>query len=234
MTNVTHVVDVHLPPASPKPLKGLTKRHRGSAESIKLAQHKQSKVSSRERSAMVAPIVSVQPPVTPSVSDRASCDEDGLSMETSDDIVTAVPPLQTIPRTSGRFTNRPVPWWNAACTNAVKHKRAAFSRLRRHRGDPQCLKAFRRCRAQGRRVLKEVQRASWKAYVSSINAHTPLTDVFSKIHRIAWKHSAPPPPVLLSAGRTVVDPRTVADLFAEHFASVSRLHVTAREWNLSA
>ncbi|MPC97529.1 hypothetical protein E2C01_092847 [Portunus trituberculatus] len=40
---------------------------------------------------MVAPVVSVQPPLTPSVSDRASCDEDDLSMETSDDIVTAVP-----------------------------------------------------------------------------------------------------------------------------------------------
>ncbi|MPC79868.1 hypothetical protein E2C01_074421 [Portunus trituberculatus] len=39
---------------------------------------------------MVAPVVSVQPPVTLSVSDWASCDEDGLSMETSDDIVTAV------------------------------------------------------------------------------------------------------------------------------------------------
>ncbi|MPC66709.1 hypothetical protein E2C01_060861 [Portunus trituberculatus] len=49
------------PPVSPKPLKGLTKRHRGSAESIDLAQPKQSKVSpgahdresSRDRSAMV-------------------------------------------------------------------------------------------------------------------------------------------------------------------------------------
>ncbi|MPC72210.1 hypothetical protein E2C01_066508 [Portunus trituberculatus] len=99
MTNVTHVVNVHLPPASPKPLKGLTKRHRGSAESIDLAQHKQSKVSpgvhdresSKDRSAMVAPVVSVQPSVTLSVSDQASCDEDGLSMETSDDIATAVP-----------------------------------------------------------------------------------------------------------------------------------------------
>ncbi|MPC78511.1 hypothetical protein E2C01_072999 [Portunus trituberculatus] len=82
---------------SPKPLKGLTKRHCGSAESIDLAQPKESKVSpgvhvrdsSRDRSAMVAPVVSVQPCVTPSVSDRASCD-DVLSMETSDDIVTAV------------------------------------------------------------------------------------------------------------------------------------------------
>ncbi|MPC80741.1 hypothetical protein E2C01_075330 [Portunus trituberculatus] len=72
---------------------------RGSAESIDLARHKQSKnslgahdrESSMNRSAMVPLIVSVQPRVKPSVSDRASCDEDSLSMETSDDIVTAVP-----------------------------------------------------------------------------------------------------------------------------------------------
>ncbi|MPD02484.1 hypothetical protein E2C01_098071 [Portunus trituberculatus] len=32
LTKVTHVVDVHLPPVSPKPLQGLTKRHRGSAD----------------------------------------------------------------------------------------------------------------------------------------------------------------------------------------------------------
>ncbi|MPC25310.1 hypothetical protein E2C01_018416 [Portunus trituberculatus] len=42
LTKVTHVVDVHLPPVSPKPLKGLAKRHRSSAESIDLVQSKQS------------------------------------------------------------------------------------------------------------------------------------------------------------------------------------------------
>ncbi|MPC75157.1 hypothetical protein E2C01_069542 [Portunus trituberculatus] len=135
--------------------------------------------------------------------------------------------LQTIPRTSGHFSKRPVPWWNAACTKAVKEKRAAFSRLRRHRGDPQCLEAFRRCRARVRRVLKEAQRASWKAHVSSINVRTPLTDVFNKVRRIAGKYFAPSPPVLLSAGQTVADPRTVANLFAEHFANVSRRHPAA-------
>ncbi|MPD04067.1 hypothetical protein E2C01_099736 [Portunus trituberculatus] len=87
LTKVTHIVDVHLLPVSPKPLKGLTKRHRGSAESIDLAQPKQSKV----HVTVSPPVVSVQPSVTPSVSNWASCDEDSLSMETSDDIVTAVP-----------------------------------------------------------------------------------------------------------------------------------------------
>ncbi|MPC26469.1 hypothetical protein E2C01_019608 [Portunus trituberculatus] len=47
-------------------------------------------------------------------------------------------------------------------------------------------------------------------------------DVFNKVRRMAGKYSAPSPPLLLSAGRTVSDPKTVADLFAEHFASVSR------------
>ncbi|MPC60820.1 hypothetical protein E2C01_054878 [Portunus trituberculatus] len=67
LTKVTHVVDVHALPVSHKPSKGLTKRHRGSAESIDLAQPKQSKISpgahdcdsSRDCSAMVAPMVSV-------------------------------------------------------------------------------------------------------------------------------------------------------------------------------
>ncbi|MPC74332.1 hypothetical protein E2C01_068689 [Portunus trituberculatus] len=104
LTKVTHVVDVHLPPASPKSLKGLTKRHRGSAESLDFVQPKQSQVSTdahnresfKDRSARVAPVVSVQPPVTPSVSDWASCDEDYLSMETSDDIFTTIPRGPTV------------------------------------------------------------------------------------------------------------------------------------------
>ncbi|MPC38034.1 hypothetical protein E2C01_031535 [Portunus trituberculatus] len=48
------------------------------------------------------------------------------------------------------------------------------------------------------------------------------TDVFNKVRRITGKYSAPSQPILLSAGRTVADPMTVADLFVEHFASVSQ------------
>lgn len=130
--------------------------------------------------------------------------------------------VQSVPKTSGRFSKRPVPWWNAACTNAVREKRAAFSRLRRHRGDPQCLDAFRRARARARRTFKEARQSSWKAYLSSINTRTTLTEVFNRVRKISGKFSPPPPPVLSVAGDTVADPKTVADVFAEHFASVSR------------
>ncbi|KAK3889512.1 hypothetical protein Pcinc_006484 [Petrolisthes cinctipes] len=82
--------------------------------------------------------------------------------------------LNTIPKTSGHFPKRPVPWWSPVCTTAVWEKRAAFSRLRHNRGDPTLLEDFRWARARTRRVLKEARCASWKAYVFSINTKTPL------------------------------------------------------------
>ncbi|MPC62752.1 hypothetical protein E2C01_056842 [Portunus trituberculatus] len=115
LTKVTHIVDVHSTPVSPKPMKGLTKQQRGSAESIDLAQLKQSKISSgaydresfRDRSAMAALMVSVQPSVTQSVSDRASCDEGAFTMESSNDVVTAVPLGPTVAKSAVRPNPRP-------------------------------------------------------------------------------------------------------------------------------
>ncbi|MPC37261.1 hypothetical protein E2C01_030735 [Portunus trituberculatus] len=213
----------------------------------KISNGAHNRESFRDQSAMAAPMVPVEPAVTLFVSDQGSCDKGVHDMESSND-VKAVPcgrtwncrglrawreelysqsSLQPVSRyrrqcSSDRFTKRRVPCWSAARTNTVRQKRAAFSRLRRHRGDPQCLEAFRRCRARARRVLKEAQRAFSKTHVSSINVRTPLTDVLNKVRRIAGKFSAPSPPVLLSARRTVPDPKTVTNLYAEHFASVSR------------
>lgn len=152
------------------------------------------------------------------LTDFGTCDEAAIYF--TDALHSAA--VQSIPKTSGQFSKRPVPWWNAACTSAVREKRAAFSRLRRHRGDPQCLEAFRQARARARRTFKEARRSSWKAYVSSITNRTPLTEVFNRVRKISGKFSPPPPPVLSLAGDTVADPKTVADVFADHFAGVSR------------
>ena len=152
------------------------------------------------------------------VEEMPSCDE--ATQYFTDVLHSAA--IRSVPRTSGRFAKRPVPWWNAACTEAVREKRAAFSRLQRHRGDQQCLEAFRRARARARRTLKQAQRDSWKAYVSSITARTPLTEVFNRVRKISGKFSPPPPPVLAHGGANVADPQLVARLFAEHFCGVSR------------
>ena len=130
--------------------------------------------------------------------------------------------IQSIPRTSGHFPKRPVPWWNRTCTDAIKEKRAAFSRLRRNRGDPHCLEDFRKARARARRTLKEAQRGSWRTYLSSITSRTPISEVFNKVRKICGKFSLSPPPVISHAGDKVADPNTVANVFADHFADVSR------------
>lgn len=152
------------------------------------------------------------------LSDFGSCDEAATYF--ADFLRSAA--LQSVPRTSGQFPKRPVPWWNENCSNAVRDKRTAFSRLSRHRGDPYFLEAFRQARARARRTFKEAQRSSWREYLSSITVRTTLAEIFNKVRKISGKFSPPPPPVLLSAGETVAEPKAVADLFATHFAEVSK------------
>lgn len=62
----------------------------------------------------------------------------------------------------------------------------------------------------------------WKAHLTSITARTTLAEVFNRVRKISGIFSLFPPLVLSFEGETVVDPKTVAELFTEHFASVSR------------
>ena len=135
--------------------------------------------------------------------------------------------LLSVPKTSGRFPRRPVPWWTPECASAVKAKRGAFSRLRRHRGDPQCLAAFRKARAHARRVLKEARRSSWIKYVSTLTAETPLTQVWNRVRKISGKFVTPSPPVLSGVDGPVSDPTSVANLFVQHFSVISKKDTTS-------
>ena len=58
-------------------------------------------------------------------------------------------------------------------------------------------------------------------FLSSITTKTPLAEIFNKVRGISGKFS-PPPPVLLNAGEKVAEHPTVANLFASHFANISR------------
>ena len=153
-----------------------------------------------------------------SAEDFSCCDEAAVYF--TDVLQSAA--LQSVPKTSGRFPKRPVPWWTDECTAAVRARRAAFSRVRRHRGDRLCLEDFRRARARARRTLKTAQKDSWRGYVSSITSLTPLTHIFNRVRKIAGKFTPSPPPVLSHGGDKVAEPKIVADLLADHFSNVSR------------
>ena len=72
-----------------------------------------------------------------------------------------------IPRITGKFHRRPVPWWNKDCQITHKAMRAAYTRYKWHR-HAHYLVAFKKARAHFRRQVKKAQRESWMAFLSTI------------------------------------------------------------------
>ena len=127
---------------------------------------------------------------------------------------------KTIPRTSGKFKRRPVPWWNLQCRIARKAMRAAFTRYRKN----QCsyyLICFKKARARFRYQVKQAKRQSWVDFISKINWKTSLSEVWNKIRKITGKYVPTAPPVLKINGNLVTKPEDVSEAFANHFAKVS-------------
>ena len=131
--------------------------------------------------------------------------------------------LQCIPRTTGAFQRKPLPWWNNECRSAHRTMRAAFTRYRHHKCD-HYLVEYRKVRAAFRHTIKKARKESWSSFLNSINSKTPLSLVWKKVRKIAGKFVPSSPPVLQINGATVADPKSVANSLASHFAEVSKRH----------
>ena len=134
--------------------------------------------------------------------------------------------VNSIPKTTGLFRRRPVPWWSEELKTLHRATRTALTRCRRHRTDENVI-MYKKCRAQFRRAIKAARRQSWTSFVSAINSRTPPTTVWKKIRKIAGKHVPNPPPVLKVNGQYISDANTVSNVFAEHFANISHKSETA-------
>ena len=132
--------------------------------------------------------------------------------------------LEAIPRSSGKFARKPVPWWTIQCSITRKAMRAALTRYRRNPCDLYLL-SYKKARARFRYQIKQAKRQSWIKYLSSINWRTTLPEVWSKIRKIAGKYVPPPLPVLKVNGLTLASPVEVSEAFADHFAKVSSKNV---------
>ena len=128
--------------------------------------------------------------------------------------------INSIPRSSGLFSRRPVPWWSEELRILHRATRKALTRCRRHR-TAENLIHYKKCRALFRRTMKAARRQSWCAFVSSINSRTPQTVVWKRLRKIAGKFTPIPPPILRINGQYITRPLEVSDVFAEHFAVVS-------------
>ena len=129
--------------------------------------------------------------------------------------------LQAIPRSTGIFMQKPVPWWNTECKVARKAMRVAKTRYRRHNCQHYKVE-YQKARAQFRLKIKKSRKSCWTIFLSLINAKTPLTLVWKKVRKIAGKFVPSKPPILKINNAKVADPQIVADVMASHFAEVSK------------
>ncbi len=139
--------------------------------------------------------------------------------------------VKSIPRTTGSFTRRPVPWWNGDCAAARSASKAAYSRFHRDRRNPSLKEQYKRTRAKYRWVLKNARKNSWAAYVNTINSSTPITQVWKRVKKIQGKYSPLTPQVLRINGNTVSESQEVATAFADHFFNVCRRDPSAPFFN---
>ena len=129
--------------------------------------------------------------------------------------------FESIPRTTGIFKRRPVPWWSDTIKELHRATRRLLTRLRRHRTDENLI-AYKKSRALLRRTIKEAKRQSWSKFVSSINSKTPVTIVWKKVRKISGKFVPNPPPALNVNGVLTTDPVVVSNTLADHFEKISR------------
>ena len=66
--------------------------------------------------------------------------------------------LESIPRTTGIYRRKPLPWWNNDCQRAHRTMRAAYTRYRLHKCD-HYLVEFRRARAAFRSKIKKARKS---------------------------------------------------------------------------
>ena len=131
-----------------------------------------------------------------------------------------------IPRSTGKFHRRPVPWWNKDCHITHKAMRAAYMRYKWHRY-AHYLVAFKKARAHFRPQLKKARRESWMAFLSTITWKTPLSQIWNKVRKITGKFTPRSLPVLQINDNQISDPKLVSNAFADHFARVSHKNPNA-------
>ena len=155
-----------------------------------------------------------------------------------------------IPKTRSQSHPRQVPWWSSELRDLVHLKHSLERSLRSHKNRIQTLRqtlteyssphqyhsyiitVFRLLRlkpyynsicAKFKRLAIIRKRESWQHYVNSLNAHSPLSSIWEKFHRITGCRRRPPIHALIdpSTNEVVYDTASIAQLHAQHQEQVS-------------
>ncbi|XP_055605713.1 uncharacterized protein LOC129753889 [Uranotaenia lowii] len=130
----------------------------------------------------------------------------------------------SIPRTSGNYHRKAVPWWNNQVQQLIKDRRHKLRHLRnlapddRMRAD--ALKMFQASRNAARRGIMEAKKNSWENFVASFSSDTPTSIMWQNFNRFSGKRK-PPRIVLEIPGGVTNDHQEIADFLGDHFQKMS-------------
>uniref|UniRef100_A0A6P7H8Q4 Uncharacterized protein LOC114348655 n=1 Tax=Diabrotica virgifera virgifera TaxID=50390 RepID=A0A6P7H8Q4_DIAVI len=110
--------------------------------------------------------------------------------ETLKNIVTIITEAaeRAIGKTSYIKQRNPVPRWNYECKTAVESSKRAFNKYKRYKTLENKIE-YTKQRAIAKKTTRNSKRQSWTQYVSTLNANTPMTEVWNKVRRISGLNS---------------------------------------------
>ncbi|GFT53848.1 putative RNA-directed DNA polymerase from transposon X-element [Trichonephila clavipes] len=112
------------------------------------------------------------------------------------------------------------PWWNADCQAAYKNQRKLWGIFRRYPPTENLL-AFKKAKANARRVRRRSQRQSWIRYVSSLTSSTSSKQLWKKVKAANGMYREFSFPILQTSNSVFSFPVEIANILGETFQSVS-------------
>ncbi|GFW98613.1 putative RNA-directed DNA polymerase from transposon X-element [Trichonephila clavipes] len=113
----------------------------------------------------------------------------------------------SIPKVSSHSFQRYKPWWNTDCQTAYMKQQKLWGIFRRYPTTENLL-AFKKAKANARRVRRQSQRQSWIRYVSSLTSSTSSKQLWKKslegAFSSSWRKAIVIP--ILKPGKVVTDP----------------------------
>ncbi|GFU93327.1 RNase H domain-containing protein [Trichonephila clavipes] len=126
----------------------------------------------------------------------------------------------SIPKNSSHSFQRYKPWWIAHRQTAYKNQRKLWGIFRRCPTTENLL-AFKKAKANARRVRRQSQRQSWIRYVSSLTSSTSSKQLWKKVKAANGIHREFSFPILQTSDSVFSSPDEIANILDETFQSVS-------------
>ncbi|GFU47421.1 putative RNA-directed DNA polymerase from transposon X-element [Trichonephila clavipes] len=119
----------------------------------------------------------------------------------------------SIPKSSGHSFQHYKPWWNADCQTAYKNQRKLWGIFRRYPTTENLL-AFKKAKANARRVRRRSQRQSWIRYVSSLTSSTSSKQLWKKVKAGNGIYREFSFPILQTSDSVFSSPDEIANILA--------------------